>query len=265
MILFEGTRTWIGARGDAKNGLDLKEEQFISHHGDRPVFSPATNLADGQMADKLHSADDKKEYQDDLERLEQERAKSGSVTLNLTYIAFCAVIEIVGANLTVKSLEYENPERLAYGLGLALLLFIVTHYLFNDQPPKNPSKSGIFFHYLSRTFVAFVYIAVAIAIAMIRRADDSGWAETIIITAATVGPAWMVTTTLWPRYEHSLAIRQEIRRTNKRIRRTERDEQTTTRFVERTAREQTSWDKDHAKHIAKYSATHQRTSARRKT
>src|SRR5579864_2433931 len=252
------------AAENAGAGLTLVEETLTSILGPRPIFDPGRDPRDRDAVQSVNNPRIE-EIQDDLARLRAELTRHVSRTTLLVGLGAAFAFEVLGAVMVLRTLGFENPERLVLGAGLAFLVFFLTYEcvhlgrVTSSVPGEKPKRSPGFLPLVT------IYATLVIAIAIVRSGDAQlgegasisfAWANAFIMVACSVGPAWLGENLL-RRLAPVSPLAKEVQRLRKEQRRHERNRERGTAHIEARMRASEDWDRKMVQTRALYHRVHE--------
>lgn len=259
MNFIERTLLDLRARGEAAHAVDSVDDHIVAALGPRPVFDPVGNAEHGWVGDALNNQAELGEWRDDLRQREDELTRHPSVMGMNVFLVLLFGVEVLGATLVMRTVGYENPERLILGAMLGAFVFFIT-----SLAARMP-RTWWFYLVLSAYGALVVAIAALRADEMSLSAEGSAgldWAAGVVMLCTTVGPAWVAEMIMRKR-EPAIRLAKEAARFRKRIRLGERRQRNAQRFVNRLARRSRQWDEGAAQARAVYTRSHRLAAARR--
>jgi uncharacterized membrane protein len=263
-----------GARDDARAGLDSAEDRIVAAQGPRPEFDPVKNPEHGRLAQALDRVRIGELREDVVAAEDVAEKQPNTWGLNLGLASGLAV-EVVGALLIARSLGLAPSERIPLGAALAAGLVALTIVIGHgsakaaEHGARPASVGDRLGHTLRRVLAIVAYIVVVAAVSAVRlraTVDDEAstidaLAETAIFAVMSIGPAWIVAW-LAAKRAPAVAAKARVRALRGRLRRAERDQKRAECEVERIAQNGVRWDREAARHRARYRTAHRLERAR---
>lgn len=234
------------AREDAARGIYQPDSYVVASQGPEPSFDPVENLQHANIGSHLQDPTIA-ELQEDMRRDEDELAHHPSSHLLLVFLLVLLFLEAAGAIYVMKTIGLANPERIIFGLALAVSMFF-TAWLVSRTANRLLSMG------------ALVALAILIAALSVIRVDDNateggskavGFATAVIMTAVTIGPALMaehILRLLAP----ALPLMRRVRQLKRRTKRASSSRSGATHFVTRLAKRRNEWQQEAARRRAIY-------------
>jgi hypothetical protein len=234
------------AREDAARGIYQPDSYVVASQGAEPSFDPVQNLQHANVGSHLQDPTIA-ELREDMRRDEDELAHHPSSHLLLVFLLVLLFLETAGAIYVMKTIGLANPERIIFGLALAVSMFF-TAWLVSRTENRLLSMG------------ALVALAILIAALSVIRVDDNaveggskavGFATGAIMTAVTIGPALMaehILRLLAP----ALPLMRRIRQLRRRTKRATSSRTGATHFVTRLAKRRNQWQQEAARRRAIY-------------
>lgn len=231
----ERARLARAARREAILGVDSGEDHILADLGPRPVFDPLNSPEHARIAADLNRTAEAEEWRSDLQREEDVQTGHVSTPSAMVSLVFLYFVEALGCTFVLRSLGFESPERILFGLGLAAIIFVLAAGV-----ARRP-----------RWWSVAVFSTLAIAITVIRvndvTTDDDAsamaWAGALILLAATIGPAILAEKTIL-RLTPALRSVREMRKYRRRVAAAERTRLRAQAEVEGITRAQAAWDRE---------------------
>jgi hypothetical protein len=234
------------AREDAERGIYQPDSYVVASQGPEPSFDPVENLQHANVGSHLQDPTIA-ELQEDMRRDEDELAHHPSSHLLLVFLLVLLFLEAAGAIYVMKTIGLANPERIIFGLALAVSMFF-TAWLVSRTENRLLSMG------------ALVALAILIAALSVIRVDDNaveggskavGFATGAIMTGVTIGPALMaeyILRLLAP----ALPLMRRVRQLRRRTKRATSSRSGATHFVTRLAKRRNEWQQEAARRRAIY-------------
>jgi hypothetical protein len=234
------------AREDARLGIYQPDEYIVASQGLEPGFDPVENLEHASIGNRLQNPIIE-ELRRDLEREEDEGGQHQGYRGLAAMLGLVLCIEVAGAIHVMRTLGIESPERVIFGVALALVLFVAAWFAAQTE-------------HRVRAIAAFVSLAVLVVALAVIRVDDNSteggtqaidWATAVIMVGVTVGPALMAEYFL-RKLAVVLPISRRVSRLKRRLRRAVRSTGRATDFVTSTSRQRRRWQQEAARRRALY-------------
>jgi hypothetical protein len=234
------------AREDAERGIYQPDSYVVASQGPEPSFDPVQNLEHASVGSHLQDPTIA-ELQEDMRRDEDELANHLSTRLLFVFLIVLLFLEAAGSVYVMKVIGLANPERIIFGLALAVSMFF-TAWLVSRTENRLLSIG------------ALVALGILIAALSVIRVDDNateggskavGFATGVIMTAVTVGPALMaehILRLLAP----ALPLMRRVRQLRRRTKRATSSRSGASHFVTRLAKRRDEWQQEAARRRAIY-------------
>lgn len=262
-----------GAEADARSGLDSIEERIVANLGPRPKVDSSTNAEHADLVTTLANHTRVEELREDVAREEDAFAHHASPALLTLGLVVAIAIEVLGAILIMRVLGVRPAERLPLGLALALALIGITAVTANRASARRPATNGLGGKQAEAAaprrsawtlvlLLAYSLFVGAITVVRIQSSTDEDAsrveivAQSLLLLATAVGPAWMAEFLL-RRRAPAVAIKRRLVTLRKRLRGAERAHERARKTVNQIAREGARWDAEAARRRAFY-VTHHR-------
>ncbi len=269
----------VGARTDAKHGVDLNTTRIEADLGPRPQLRPAENPEHGEwvriLADRAHVG----ELREDITRAEDSTSNLPSPIGIVGGLALTVFVEVVGSILIMSDVGVDARERLPLACALAFAVIGLTAVAARSSassrssspdgsPPTAPDGATI-----RRTIFSLVvlgaYTALVASIAVIRvlnALDEEtvraqAFANALVMLATAIGPAWCAELLL-RRWRRSVPARKHLKMLRRRLKEAERKREQAQAAVNRITQQGARWDSDAARSRALYTTHHRLTSAK---
>lgn len=263
----------VAASRDAEQGITSIDDRIVASIGPDPVFNPATNLQDRELAQRAEGRR-LAELRDELAILEDRHRDASTTPINI-FITFAFTAELFGWLQLGELIGYEGIERVAFaGAVSASLLVLTGTVVHGDGSPSNPAPDiGVFARVTRaarRTGLLVLYAAIVIAVVILRIADLADDGEplaglvpnAILVAVACIGPAILLDALL--RKRAPLAKQTSDRRDlERRIRREGKLVEAAKAKIRRRDDAHQRWVTDAARLRATYAVAHRLATATR--
>src|SRR6202140_5689335 len=122
------------AREDAARGIYQPDSSVGASQGPEPSFDPVQNLQHANVGSHLQDPTIA-ELQEDMRRDEDELANHPSARLLFVFLVVLLFLEAAGGVYVMKTIGLANPERIIFGLALAVSMFF-TAWLAPPRPHR---------------------------------------------------------------------------------------------------------------------------------
>jgi hypothetical protein len=223
------------ARREAWIDVDSMENHVVSNLGPHPSFDPVGNHEHARVARDLNRTSELEELSADLREQEDGRAGLISVFGGTVLLLTLYVIETLGCVSILRSLGFQNPERLLYGFGLATFILALTAAVVHHR----------------RWWAFGLYGLLVLGVAIVRLGDiasedgtvSEDLAGAVVLVSVTAGPAFLAEL-LFRRLSPAVRAWREIRKLRSRIRKLDKRQRRAQAYVERIGRSGEAWDRE---------------------
>jgi hypothetical protein len=270
--------TIMGARTDAKYGVDLTDQRIVADLGQRPQLKTAENPEHSEWARTLADRARIGELREDITRAEDATSHHTSPIGVLIGLIVTVAIEVLGAILIMGDTGVDSRERLPLAFGLALAVIGITAVAARSStpsssppgagnPPRSPGAVARRTFFSIAILTSYTALVGAIAVVRVLNALDEetlraqALSNSLIMLATAIGPAWCAEALL-RRWRKAVPVRKHLKVLRRRLKDAERERARAEAAVNRIAREGAKWDGDAARRRALYATHHKLESAK---
>lgn len=258
------------AKGHANLGIDAGEEQVTASLGPRPQLDATGNLVHAGLISRMNNLGPLQDHREEVERLERQSVEHPSTVGLSLGLVFLFVAECVGSVLLMRSVGFENPERLVLGVMLAMFIYFLTWLAAKstaDGQAQGPVTPGQRFWFWGPLAVYAILLLAVAAIRVGQAVADGGSpfediAAGVVMLATSVGPA-AISEVLMRRRGPAVRLQKELALARQRLKEEQMSHDSAEKQLSAIVRAGSDYDSEAAQQAAIYAIEQKVARARR--